>query len=231
MSLVLSLILAASAPVADNTLSDYEARSGWKLLFDGRTSQGWQKFGTSQAIGSAWKVEDGAITLKPGTGDGGDIMTEADYADFDLSIDWKIVPGGNSGIFYRSDPTQSPPYLTGPEMQVLDNAGHSDGRNILTSAGSVYAVFPGVKEVIKPAGQWNNFRIIAQGPWIRHFANGVLLSSYRINSESWKKTVSGSFFKDWDQWGQKKTGRIVMQDHGNEVSYKNIKIRVLKSGA
>lgn len=232
MSLALSILLASSisAPSTDNALSDYEARTGWKLLFDGKTSNGWQKFGTKEPVGSAWKVIDGAITLKPGTGEGGDIMTDADYSDFDLSIDWKIAPGGNSGIFYRSDPTQSPPYLTGPEMQVLDNAGHSDGRNILTSAGSVYAVYPGVREAIRPAGQWNTFRIIAQGPWLRHYANGILLCSYRINSEPWKKTVSGSFFKDWDQWGQKKTGRIAMQDHGNEVAYKNIKIRVIETG-
>ncbi len=227
--LLLTSVLIASGIQADNTLSDYEARTGWKLLFDGRTTAGWRKFGADEPVGSGWKVEDGALTFVPGTGAGGDVMTDQDYADFDLLIDWKVAPGGNSGVFYRSDPTQNPSYLTGPEMQVLDNARHPDGRNILTSAGAVYAVYPANREIIRPAGQWNTFRITAMGTWVRHFANGVLVANYTINSEAWKKKKAGSFFKDWDQWGQQPKGRIVMQDHGDRVAFKNIKIRVIHS--
>lgn len=227
--ILLSTLLIISATQADNTLSDYEARTGWKLLFDGRTTKGWKRFGADEPVGSGWKVEEGALTYVPGTGSGGDVMTDQDYADFDLLIDWKVAPGGNSGLFFRSDPTQNPSYLTGPEMQILDNARHPDRRNVLTSAGAIYGVFPANLHAIRPAGEWNTFRITAIGPWVRHFANGVLVANYRINSESWKKKKDASMFKDWDQWGQKPTGRIVMQDHGDRVAFKNIKIRVIQS--
>lgn len=224
-----STLLAASVMAADNTLSDYESRSGWKLLFDGKTTEGWRKFGTDEPVGSAWKVEEGALTLTPGSGSGGDVMTDQDYADFDLLIDWKVAQGGNSGLFFRSDPTQNPPYLTGPEMQILDNERHPDRRSVLTSAGAIYGVYPASLHAIRPAGEWNTFRITAIGPWVRHFANGVLVANYRINSEAWKKKKEASMFKDWDQWGQKPKGRIAMQDHGDKVAFKNIKIRVIQS--
>jgi hypothetical protein len=223
--------LARAADAADakqNTLTDKEKKDGWKLLFDGKTTKGWRKF-KGKEMPDKWKVVDGALVFLPKGGKtGGDIVTRDQYANFDLLIDWKISEGGNSGIMYRVSEEKDAPFFTGPEYQLLDNAKHSDGKNPKTCAASCYALYAPKKDVTKPVGEWNHTRLLVNGNHVEHWLNGVKVVEYDLGSEDWNKRVEDSKFKDMDRFGKETKGHIDLQDHGNRVEFRNIKIRVLK---
>ncbi len=225
---VLSLIAMQAGAQTQNTLTDAERAAGWKLLFDGKTTAGWHGYGSKDFPGG-WQVVDGALTR---IGLAGDIVTTEKFRDFELAIEWKVAPGGNSGIFYRgvesSTPKLTPLYHTAPEMQVLDDAKHADGKSPLTSAGSNYGLYPAPRGIVKPADEWNSARILVKGNQVEHWLNGTKVVSYELDSAEWTAKVKASKFDKWPGYGKAAEGVIGLQDHGDRVAYRNIKIRALR---
>jgi Domain of Unknown Function (DUF1080) len=216
-----SLVMAQSGAV--NTLTPEEKAAGWKLLFDGKSLAGWRGFKTTTPP-AGWKAIDGLLVRESG---GGDLMTVDQYGDFELRLDWRISEGGNSGIMFRVTPEGEEPWHSGPEMQVLDNARHKDGANPLTSAGSNYALYAPVRDVTKPVGEWNAVRLIAKGNHVEHWLNDVKVVEYELFSPDWEKRVQASKFGEIPPYGRAKRGHIAIQDHGDRVWYRNIKIKPL----
>lgn len=214
----------ASAP---NTLSEAERAQGWRLLFDGQTTNGWRGYRMS-AMPTGWAVIDGALTR---TGTGGDIITTQQYDNnWELQLEWKTEKMGNSGIFFDviEDSTLATVYYSGPEFQILDNAGHADGITPSTSAGGNYALHAPVRDVTKPLGEWNHVRLIVNGNHVEHWMNGVKLLEYELGSDDWKKRVAASKFKDMPRYGTVRRGYIALQEHGAMVAFRNIKIREIR---
>jgi hypothetical protein len=207
-----------------NTLTDAERAAGWRLLFDGSTTQGWRGY-RMDSVPSGWQVVDGALTR---VGGGGDIITREQLADFELALEWKIAPGGNSGIMYRVTEAYDATYQSGPEMQVLDDSAHADGLDRLTAAGSNYALHPVPAGVVKRAGEWNAARIVVKGNHVEHWLNGQKVVEYELLSPDWEAKVKQSKFVEWPGYGRAKQGHIALQDHGDWVAYRNIKIRELR---
>ena len=206
-----------------NTLSAAEKKAGWKLLFDGKTLTGWRGFRT-ETPPAGWKVIDGLLVRDSG---GGDLMTAEQYGDFELMLDWKVPHGGNSGIIYRISGDGDQTWHSGPEFQILDNKIHKDGANPLTSAGANYAVNQPVRDVTKPVGEWNTARLVVKGNHVEHWLNGVKVVEYELGSADWQKRVQASKFAKIAPYGRAKRGYIAIQDHGDRVSFRNIKIRPL----
>ena len=218
-----------------NTLTTKEVNDGWKLLFDGQSLNGWHTYGQASA-GKAWKVEDGVLRLDAvnqknySKSDKGDLVTNNDYENFDLQLDWKISKNGNSGvmIYVKDDAAKySAPYFTGPEMQVLDNDGHPDGKLIKHRAGDLYDLISSSKEMAKPVGEWNHAEIISHNGKLDFYLNGGHTINTNMWDDNWRKMIAGSKFKEWPDFGTFKKGKIDLQDHGNNVWFRNIKIRTL----
>jgi len=227
----------AQVSSTDNTLSEVDEASGWQLLFDGKTKNGWHVYG-HKSDGSAWVVEDGTIHLDPKEMDdwqvksGGDIATDEEFDNFELQLDWKIDSGGNSGIiFYVHEGDDSVRYkyawYTGPEMQVLDNEAHPDAKIIKHRAGDLYDLITSTPETVKPAGEWNHVKMVSENGHLEFYLNGTKVLETTLWDDNWKSLVAGSKFKDMPEFGTFKKGHIVLQDHGNKVWFKNIKIRKL----
>ena len=198
--------------------------SGWQSLFDGKTITGWHGFKTPGKMSPGWTVEDGAITR---SGPAEDIVTDKVYANFELNLDWKISAKGNSGIIYRIDPNAEVTYMSGPEMQVLDDDGHADGKSALTSAGADYGLYPAPRGVVKPVGEWNSVRLIVNSNHVEHWLNGKKIVTYELGSADWKAKVKASKFVAWPGYGKAKAGYIGLQEHGARVWYRNIRIKEL----
>lgn len=223
---LLPLLAACAAQAASQTnmLSPAERADGWQLLFDGTSLAAWRGYHMAD-MPKGWEVVDGALTR---TGPGGDIITRQQYGDFELALDWKISEGGNSGVFYRVTEDGDYGYYTGPEMQVLDDARHADGKNPLTSAGACYGLYAAPRGVVKPAGEWNSARIVVRGNHVEHWLNGQKVVSYELGSPEWAAKVAASKFAQWPGYGKAARGYIALQDHGDWVAYRNIRIRELK---
>jgi hypothetical protein len=212
-----------------NVLTPDEAAAGWRLLFDGKSRAGWRGY-RSQTVPGSWKVENGSLLSRRERGDSsGDIISTDQFEDFELVVDWKMTKGNNSGIIYRATEEYDHVWQSGPEYQVLDNAGHLDGLNPLASAAACYAVFAPAKEMTRPVGEWNTARIVAQGKHIEHWLNGVQVVEYDVDSDVWKAHVKTSKFfptaYGQGRWGQAKRGHIGLQDYGGAIEFRNIKIR------
>lgn len=213
---------SGSPPV--NSLSAEEQREGWKLIFDGSTTAGWRNY-RKQDIGSGWQVVDGALTR---AGDNaGDIVTNDKYRDFELALDWRVAEGGNSGIFYRATEEGNSIWESAPEMQVLDDARHSDGKSPLTSAGSNFALYEAPRGISRPAGEWNAARLIVNAKHVEHWLNGKKLLEYEFGSSEWLDRLSKSKFRSMNLYGTATEGHIGLQDHGDRVEFRNIRIKVL----
>ncbi|HWK03392.1 MAG TPA: DUF1080 domain-containing protein [Puia sp.] len=221
---------AAAAPApAQNTLSTAEINKGWKLLFDGSTTNGWHSYGQTKAL-AQWEAKDGALHLDKSKGGDGDLVTDGTYSNFDLKLEWKISPKGNSGIlFYVQEDTvkYEEPYYTGPEMQVLDNDGHPDGKIHKHRAGDLYDLIPCTRETVRPVGEWNEAEISSKNGELKLYLNGVNVVTTTLWDDNWKTLVAGSKFKRWPDFGTFKSGKIDLQDHNCEVWYRNIKIKEL----
>lgn len=216
-------------PVADNTLSADEKAQGWKLLFDGQTTEGWRNFKSSD-IGPAWKVENGTLTLETGGEEkGGDIITDQEYENFELSLEWKIEEGGNSGIIYHvlEEDQYDRVWHTGPEMQILDDKGHPDAKFDKHRAGDLYDLIECEVVTVKPANEWNKIRLLSNNGHVEHWQNGRKVVEYNMDDPSWKTFIEGSKFKKMPGFGTSKKGHISLQDHEDRVWFKNIKIRQL----
>lgn len=212
-----------SSPGEINVLTQSERDEGWQLLFDGQTLDGWRSF-RSDTAPAGWQVVEGELTRVSG---GGDIMTNRQFGNFELALEWKVEPGGNSGIMFRVTEEGGQTYESGPEMQVLDDAGHADGGSRLTAAGSNYALHPAPEGVVNAAGEWNRVRILVDGAHVEHWLNDVKVVEYELWSDEWEELVRNSKFVEWPTYGRAARGHIALQDHGDRVAYRNIKIREL----
>ncbi len=216
---------ASDTPAMPNMLSNVEKAGGWHELFDGKTLEGWRLY-HADAPGAPWSVEAGAITV---SGTGPDLITKDEYSDFELSVDWKISPAGNSGIIYmvKDVPEAPQTYNTGPEMQVLDDARHPDGKLPSHRAGALYDLVAPSAAAARPVGEWNTARIRVKDGHITHWLNGQKVVESPYGDDAWRKMVAGSKFKDMPLFGKASSGHIALQDHGDQVWYRNIKIRKL----
>ncbi len=210
-------------PAALNTLTDAERAAGWRLLLDGTSTAGWRNYG-KQGASQGWQVVEGALAR---VSQGGDLITADKFKNFELTLEWKIGEGGNSGVFYRAIEGPAQIYFSAPEMQVLDDARHNDGKSPLTSAGSNFALHPASRGAVKPAGEWNAVRLLVNGNHVEHWLNGSKVVEYELGSPEWKQLVANSKFKEWPEYGQAAEGYIGLQDHGDAVAFRNIKIRIL----
>ncbi len=222
-----------------NKLSGYEKQSGWKLLFDGKTSNGWIGAYKKTFPEKGWQVKDGTITVLSSAGkesaNGGDIVTTKQYSAFDLSFEFKMTPGANSGVKYFVTLTENNSgSAIGLEYQVLDDSLHPDaklGREGDRTLSSLYDLIPAHKQkrFIHPIGEWNTGRIIVYpNNHVEHYLNGVKVLEYERGSKAYRDLVALSKYKIWKNFGEAPQGYILLQDHGNEVSYRSIKIRELK---
>ena len=215
--------VAAGTQEAPNQLTAEEAAEGFELLFDGESLDAWRGF-HMEDVPAGWSARDGALAFTPGGG-GGTLITRDTYTDFDLRLEWKVDEGGNSGIFFGISENTESAFQSGPEMQVLDNAGHYDGGNPLTSAGSNYGLHAPPEDVSRPADEWNEVRIVRHGNQVVHWLNGVQVVDYEIGSDEWEALVAGSKFIEWPDYGRHHEGHLGLQDHGDPVWYRNIRVR------
>lgn len=225
----------ADSAASPNTLTASEKADGWQLLFDGETLTGWKRF-NHDTIGPLWTVKDGAIMCDgSGLGEGsgtnrGSLHTTREFGNFDLVLDFKLSPAGNSGIIYHAveDPKYTYDYETGPEYQLLDDAGWKGELKDAQKAGSSYDMFPAPKtKKLNPPGEWNTARIVYRDGHVEHWLNGDKILEFDENSDDFKTRYSNSKWRDYPDWNKFKTGVISLQDHGAPVYFRNIKIREL----
>jgi hypothetical protein len=218
----------------NNTLSKKEKKEGWVLLFDGKSTQGWRGYNLPAFPDKGWIVEDGTLHVigssKGEAGGGGDLLYDKKYRNFEISLEWKVSEGGNSGIFYLAQEIPGEPvWKSAPEMQILDNERHPDaklGVDGNRAAGSLYDLIPGDMKAVKPAGEWNKVSIMVYKGTVVHYVNGKAVLEYHLWTEDWKKMVLNSKFKDYPWFlNTAEEGYIVLQDHGDDVWFRNIKIK------
>lgn len=218
-----------------DNMSSQNSDTGWTPLFDGKTTAGWHAYGKTD-IGKAWKAEAGMLHLDASskkdwqTAEGGDIVTDQEFENYHFKIDWKIAPNGNSGIIFnlKEDTAKYEyPWYTGPEMQVLDNEGHADGKIPKHRAANLYDLIAVSKENVKPVGEWNTAEIVNNRGKLDFYLNGEHVVDTRTDNEAWRKLIAGSKFKSMPDFGKESKGRIGLQDHGDDVWFRNIMIRRL----
>jgi hypothetical protein len=216
--LLMTLILAVGAMAQTK---------GYKPLFDGKTTTGWHTYLKKDVVG--WKVVDGALQLDPQAAGHGDLVTDGEYENYELTLEWNISKEGNSGIIFgvHEDPQFDATYLTGMEMQVLDNKDASDNKKANHLAGSLYDMIAPSKDVCKPAGEWNKVKLRKKDGQITFWLNGTQIVDVKIGSDEWNQLLSNSKFKNWKGFGEYTKGHIALQDHGDQVWYRDIKIRIL----
>ncbi len=223
--LALALVWPAAAKAGErpNTLSEYERRAGWELLFDGKTTKGWRNY-RRETISDGWQVIDGALTrVKNGAGD---IVTERTFLWFELRLEYRISRGGNSGVMFHVSEEAERPWQTGPEIQIQDNEHGHDPQK----AGWLYQLYPAQVDATRPAGQWNELYVRIAPDLCEINMNGIRYARFQIGSDDWKRRVAKSKFAKYPEFGKPRRGHICLQDHGNEVAFRNIKIRELVPG-
>lgn len=235
LQLLFPVVLACytlSVEAQDNQLTTQEKKQGWQLLFDGKTTAGWKSANKSGFPEKGWKIENGVFMVEP-KGGGGDIVTINEYGDFELSVDFRLTEGTNSGIkyfvgYFKSSPTGNPGAL-GLEYQIIDDARHPDakaGKNGNRALSSLYDLIPAsTQKKVKGMSEWNTVRIISKGHHVEHWLNGVKVLEYERGSEEFKKLIAESKYKDIPGFGLNDTGRIMLQDHGDQIYFRNIKIK------
>ncbi len=230
------------APPAHNTLTAEEEAAGWQLLFDGKTIEGWHNYG-KETIGSSWVIEDEALHLTAEkdeegiyrTSDGGDIVSANTFENFEFQLEWKLTDCGNSGIMYlvQESDQYNEPWKTGPEMQILDAVCHPDGKIETHRASDLYDLIAADPVTVKPAGEWNQVRIIINNGRLEHWLNGEKVVETALWTDEWNAMVAGSKFgpegSDYaPDFGTYRSGHIALQDHNDAmVWFRNIKIREL----
>src|SRR5256714_882950 len=230
----LALLIAACTPMGSNppassstasgTLTADQAAAGWRPLFDGTNTDAWRGYKT-QTLPAGWRIADGVLTK---TGSVGDLVSRDQFGNFELAFDWKLSPGGNAGLFYRGTEEYDHIYWSAPEYQLLDDAGHPDGKSRLTSAGSDYALYPSPANIVKPADEWNSTLLVVNGNRVQHWLNGQKLLEYELGSADWQQKVAASKFAAYPNYGKASRGYLGIQgDHDGTLSLRNIRIRVL----
>jgi len=221
MLAILCILGSRAAAGEPNTLSDEEKAAGWKLLFDGETTKGWRNY-KQEKISNGWKVVDGALT-RAGNG-AGDIVTEDQYDAFEFSMEYRISKEGNSGLMYHVTEDQDAPWQSGPEVQVQDNVDGHDPQK----SGWLYQLYSSKTDATKPVGEWNEIRILITPEKCEQYMNGEKYCEYVKGSKDWDERVAKSKFGSMPNFGKATKGFICLQDHGNEVAFRNIKIRVIE---
>jgi hypothetical protein len=220
--------LEAQSAASPNTLTAAEKTAGWTLLFDGRSLDGWRGYKKTDAAGVRWKVEDGALALPADNGRDThgqrDIISKDTFEQFELVFDWRIAPGGNSGVKYFI--LEDLDSAIGHEYQVIDDERHPDAKiGPHRQTAAFYDVLPAADRPIKPAGEWNTTRIVVRGETVEHWLNGKKVLQYELGSPALKAAIAKSKFKDIPRFGVRQNGHILLQDHGNQVWFRSIKIR------
>jgi hypothetical protein len=230
-----ALIVAMTASpltqtAAENQLTPAEKQAGWTLLFDGKSVDGWRGYKRQDAVGTRWKVESGTLTLPADDGKdtrgARDIVSTGTFDRFELSFDFRVAQGANSGVkYYVLEDLDS---AIGHEYQIIDDERHADAKiGIERQTASFYDVMEPKDRKLKPAGEWNTGRVLATGPTVEHWLNGSRVLSYELDSPALRKLILDSKFKDVARFGKLNKGHILLQDHGNQVWYRNVKIRRL----
>jgi hypothetical protein len=226
---MVTLALAISAgcsrtlqPGVPDTSPRNTTDAGWRSLFDGASMAAWRGY-QSRELPPGWRVADGTF-LKDSTA--GDIISRDQFGDFELELEWRIARGGNSGLFYRATEEYERVYWSAPEYQLLDDPNARDGRDRLTSAGSAYGLYPAPAGVVKPAGEWNQTRIVVRGAHVEHWLNGQKLLEYELWSPDWEAKVKTTKFASWPNYGRARSGHIGIQgDHGGSLAFRAVRIR------
>ncbi|MCP5021353.1 MAG: DUF1080 domain-containing protein [bacterium] len=202
------------------------AQAPWESLFDGKSFEHWRGYG-QEAMPAGWVIEEGTMYAKE-SGRGMDIVTRKSYTSFEFECEWRVGPNGNSGIIWHVDESAGDyPWMTGPEYQILDDVAHTGGSATKNSAGSSYDVYVPTQWVTRPAGTWNQTRIVVSGKHVQHHLNGTLIVEYEKGSADWVKRVAGSKWSRWPAYGTTDTGHLAIQgDHGT-VWYRNLRVREL----
>ncbi len=244
-TLILAAVLLVTAftqlhAQTPNTLTPQEKSQGWHLLFDGKTSTGWHSTHGPDFPATGWEIKDGLLSVTEHGGEeggnAGDIISTRKYANFELSVDFRITPGANSGIKYFVDPNYAPGHdghgsAIGFEYQVLDDALHPDAKKGINgdrTVASLYDMIPADKsKPIHPVGEWNTARIVIRGTHGEHWLNGVRVVEYDRATLQFRAIVAASKFKVYPHFGEANDGYLLLQDHGFPVSFRNIKIREL----
>ncbi|MFN2635706.1 MAG: DUF1080 domain-containing protein [Gemmatimonadaceae bacterium] len=206
-------------------LTAEERAAGWRSLFDGTSTAQWRGY-QQQTLPTGWTIVGGTLQKATSTED---IITKDQFSNFELALDWKLGPGGNAGIFYRGTEEYDHIYWSAPEYQLLDDAGHPDGRSRLTAAGSAFALYPAPASIVKPAGQWNSALLVVSGVHVEHWLNGQKLLEYDLGSPDWEARVKASKFAPYPHYGRAARGYIGIQgDHDGVLSLRNIRIREIQ---
>ena len=222
---------AKNVQAQPNVLTESEKKEGWRLLFDGTTKNGWHVF-NKRGEGAAWKVSDGVLYLDPAARgergvNGGDIISDEEFENFHFKLEWKLDSAGNSGVIFQAieDPKYRWAWLTGPEMQIIDNNAHPDAKNNKHRAGDLYDLVAASPENVKPIGQWNLLEIMSKDGKLDLYMNGAKVVSTTQWDDNWKQLISKSKFAKMEDFGKFRKGKISLQDHGDKVYFRNIKIR------
>lgn len=227
--IIVSMSLFSFYKQKDNSLTDAEKKAGWQLLFDGKDLDGWRMYQNKNA--DCWGVKDGVIYCKGSTTDKSDLradlISKDEFDNFELSIEWKIAPAGNSGIMYHVSEEAKAAYLSGPEYQLIDDDGFPEKLEDWQKTGADYAMYTPTAKAAKSVGQFNITRIVVNGSHREHWLNGVKIVEFEAWSDDWNKRKSVGKWKDTPNYGMNKKGHIALQDHGSGVWFKNIKIRKL----
>jgi hypothetical protein len=204
----------------------------WQALFNGKDLSGWHSYGRTEP-GAEWVVADGAIVLDVDDDTtettAGTLLTDAQFENFELELEWKISPGGNSGIFFGVTELDgvAVAYESGVEMQVLDDGVHPDGKEPRTSAGACYALYAPENKTLRPVGEYNTVRLVVNEGKVENWLNGRRVVAYDMNSDDWAERVAASKFADWEHFAKYRKGHIALQDHTDRVWFRNIRIRQL----
>jgi hypothetical protein len=212
-----------------NKLTPTEKKQGWKLLFDGKSLNGWRPYQNKKS--DSWSVNNGTLHCKGSANDKSDLradfITKRQFDNFEFSVDWKISPEGNSGIIYLFNEKEKAAYLTGPEYQIIDDKGFPQKLEDWQMTGANYAMDPAVGAVAKPVGEWNNTRIVVNRGHVEHWLNGKKIVDTQMWTADWQKKKTEGKWKDAPNYGTVKKGHIGLQDHGSEAWFRNIKIKKL----
>ena len=210
----------------DNTLSKKEKKEGWVLLFDGTTTNGWRSYQNKEQQG--WEVKDGELNCKiEGVTKRSDLITVNKYENYELQIDWKISPKMNSGIIYMVTEDNGVSYESGPEYQLIDDIGYPGKLSDKQLSGANYDMNAPSAKVSKPAGEFNQTKIVINKGHVEHWLNGTKVVDYQLWSPEWEQAKANSKWKDVKPYGMSKSGHIALQDHGGGIAFKNIKIKPL----
>ena len=208
-------------------LTEAQKQEGWKLLFDGKSLDGWRTYKNAES--THWDVADGTIHCNASENSDlqADLITVDEFENFELAFDWKISSGGNSGVMFRVSEEKDRPYFTGPEYQLLDDANYAGEVEEINFTASNYDMHAPENKKMMPVGEWNTSKIVANGPHIEHWLNGAKVLEYEIGSDDWKKRKEASKWKEMESYAKPTKGHVDLQDHGHEIWFRNIMIREL----